>query len=55
MQFFNLFYSDVFKIGGIELNDKIKFAINNYNELEKLIEIIQSCKYFSSPNFQNLQ
>ena len=54
MQFFNLFYSDVFKIGGVELNDKIKFAINNYNELEKLIEIIQSCKYFSSPQLSEL-
>ena len=54
MQFFNLFYSDVFKIGGVELNEKIKFAINNYNELEKLIEIIQSCKYFSSPQLSEL-
>jgi thiol-disulfide isomerase/thioredoxin len=54
MQFFNLFYSDVFKIGGVELNDQIKFAINNYNELQKLIEIIQSCKYFSSPQLSEL-
>ena len=54
MQFFNLFYSDVFKIGGIELNDQIKFAINNYNELQKLIEIIQSCKYFSSSQLSEL-
>ena len=53
MQFFNLFYSDVFKIGGVELNDQIKFAINNYNELQKLIEIIQLCKYFSSPQLSD--
>ena len=54
MQFFNLFYRDVFEIGGIEINDRIKFSINNYNELKKLIEIIQSCKYFSSPQISEL-
>ena len=54
MQFFNLFYRDVFKIGGIELNDQIKFAINNYNELQKLTEIIESCKYFSSAQLSEL-
>ena len=54
MQFFNLFFRDVFKVGGIDLNDQIKFAINNYNELEKLTEIIQSCKYFSSPQLSEL-
>ena len=54
MQFFNLFYRDVFMIGGIEINDRIKFSINNYNEYEKLNEIIQSCKYFSSAQLSEL-
>lgn len=54
MQFFNLFYRDVFGIGGIEINDRIKFSINNYNELKKLNEIIQSCKYFSSAQLSEL-
>ena len=54
MQFFNLFYRDVFEIGGIEINDGIKFSINNYNELKKLNEIIQSCKYFSSAQLSEL-
>ena len=54
MQFFNLFYRDVFEIGGIETNDRIKFSINNYNELKKLNEIIQSCKYFSSAQLSEL-
>jgi thiol-disulfide isomerase/thioredoxin len=54
MQFFNLFYRDVFEIGGIEINDRIKFSINNYNELKKLNETIQSCKYFSSAQLSEL-
>ena len=41
-------------IGGIEINDRIKFSINNYNEYEKLNEIIQSCKYFSSAQLSEL-
>ena len=54
MQFFNLFYKDVFEIGGIEINDRIKFSINNYNELKKLNEIIQACNYFSSEQLSEL-
>lgn len=54
MQFFNLFYKDVFEIGGIEINDRIKFSINNYNELKKLNEIIQACNYFSSEQISEL-
>ena len=36
MQFFNQFYRDVFKVGGPAINEKIRFAINNYNDYEKI-------------------
>ena len=49
MQFFNIFFRDVFKVSGLAINDKIKFAINNYNELEKLKEAMINSRYFSNP------
>ena len=54
MQFFNLFYRDVFKIGGLAINDKIKFAVNNYNDFKKLIESMDNSKYFSNPKLKEL-
>ncbi len=54
MQFFNLFYRDVFKVDGLAINDKIKFAINNYNDFEKLIEAMGNSKYFSNPKLKEL-
>ena len=54
MQFFNLFYKDVFKVGGLAINDKIKFAINNYNDYKKLIEAMDNSKYFSNPKLKEL-
>ena len=54
MQFFNLFYRDVFKLGGLAINDKIKFAVNNYNDFKKLIESMDNSKYFSNPKLKEL-
>ena len=54
MQFFNLFYRDVFKLGGLAINDKIKFAINNCNDFKKLIESMDNSKYFSNPKLKEL-
>ena len=54
MQFFKLFYRDVFKIGGLAINDKIKFAVNNYNDFKKLIESMDNSKYFSNPKLKEL-
>ena len=54
MQFFNLFYKDVFKVGGLAINDKIKFAINNYNDYKRLIEAMDNSKYFSNPKLKEL-
>lgn len=54
MQFFNLFYREVFKIGGLAINDKIKFAVNNYNDFKKLIESMDNSKYFSNPKLKEL-
>jgi thiol-disulfide isomerase/thioredoxin len=54
MQFFNIFFRDVFKVSGLAINDKIKFAINNYNELEKLKEAMINSRYFSNPKLTEL-
>ena len=54
MQFFNQFYRDVFKVGGPAIYDKIKFAINNYNDYEKLVEAMDNSKYFSNPKLKEL-
>ena len=54
MQFFNQFYKDVFKVGGLATNDKIKFAINNYNDYKRLIEAMDNSKYFSNPKLKEL-
>ena len=54
MQFFNLFYKDVFKVGGLAINDKIKFAINNYNDYKRLIKAMDNSKYFSNPKLKEL-
>ena len=45
MQFF-LFYRDVFSVGNVSFNEKIKFAINNYGDLNKLIEVTKDSRFF---------
>ena len=53
MQFFNQFYSDVFKIGGSQLNKEILLAVNN-NDFKGLYDIIKNSKYFSSDQISEL-
>lgn len=54
MQFFNIFYSDVFSIGNVTFNEKVKFSINNYGDLNKLIEVTKESRFFSNSKVSEL-
>ena len=54
MQFFILFYRDVFSVGNVSFNEKIKFAINNYGDLKKLIEVTKDSRFFSNSKISEL-
>ena len=54
MQFFNLFYKDPFRVGGAEIYEKVRFAINNYNEIDKVKEALENCPYFTNKQISEL-
>ena len=54
MQFFNIFYSDVFSIGNVGFNEKIKFAVNNFGSFHKLLEVIKGSRFFINPKLAEL-
>ena len=54
MQFFILFYRNVFSVGNVSFNEKIKFAINNYGDLKKLIEVTKDSRFFSNSKISEL-
>ena len=54
MQFFNLFYKETFRIAGEEIYEKVLFAINHLNNLEKVKNALSNSTYFNSPKIAEL-
>jgi len=54
MQFFNLFYKEPFRIAGEEIYEKVLFAINHLNNLEKVKNALSNSTYFNSPKIAEL-
>ena len=54
MQFFNLFYKEPFRIAGEEIFEKVLFAINHLNGLEKVKNALSNSTYYNSPKIAEL-
>ncbi len=54
MIFFNQFYENILSIPEISNEEKIKFAINSYNSLDKLNEALANDYYLKDPKIREL-
>ena len=54
MQFFNLFYKKPFKLGGDEIYEKIKFSINQYNDINHLKNAMANSPFYSNEKLNEL-